>query len=482
MRAWLRRSLPDSLRGQVSLTLVTSVALLFAANVGIVCLIQIHFLGAIEKERATNIASFYMLLGGMEEQRRLEAVKHITGFSRSTDTSLSFDLMHEAPQWGEGRPRQAEQSAQAIAALKEVLAENKISPLPDIHARVFNHGDTIDDDSWGHFISAVTLGNPLLQVGVRLDETTWLNVTQPLYLSVVWLIWMQRVVLLVEFVVFAIIVLFLVRRLLKPFQQLTQAAEQVGKQPEVASPVPEIGCREMREAAQSFNRMQSRIQDNLDERNRMLAAMAHDIRTPLTRVQLRIEEVEPEELRDKLTEGVKEVRSIAEQSLELSSSLKTSEKSVPLDIVAFMQSRVDDFAEMGHSVTLHPVPEEYGPVIAVTAKPLSLKRCVDNILRNAVTYAGSADVCIACARSEAKDEVIMDICDNGPGIPEEYLERIFEPYLRVETSRNRESGGSGLGLSIARNMVLLNNGSLNLENRSEGGLRVRFVLPRLIRS
>ncbi|MDL2315584.1 HAMP domain-containing protein [Desulfovibrio sp. OttesenSCG-928-A18] len=478
MTAWLRRFLPDSLSGQFSLTLVTSVGLLFAANIAIVCLIQIHFLGTIEKERATNIASFYMLLSGMEQTQRLDAVEHIVGFSRSTESSLALHLMQEAPDWPEGRPRQAEQSAQAISTLREVLTANGISPLPEIHARVFNHGDAIHEDSWGHFISAVTLGNPLLQMGVQLDDTTWLNVTQPLYLSVVRLIWMQRVVLLIEFVVFAVIVLFLLRRLIHPFQQMTQAADRIGKQPEVASPLSENGCREIREAAQSFNRMQTRIQDNLAERNRMLAAMAHDIRTPLTRVQLRIEEVEPEELRDKLTQGIKEVRSIAEQSLELSGSLKDSEKSAPLDIVAFMQSCVDDFSDMGHSVSLRDLPENSGSALAVMAKPLSLKRCVDNILRNAVTYAGSAEVCI----TTSSGEVIVHICDNGPGIPEEYLERIFEPYLRVETSRNRESGGSGLGLSIARNMILLNNGSLSLTNRPEGGLQVKITLPLLERS
>lgn len=478
MKAWLRRFSPDSLSGRLSLTLMTSVALLFAANIGIVCLIQIHFLGVIEKERATNIASFYMLLNGMEQQQRHDAIKHITGFSRTTESALSLHLVQEAPDWGSGRRRQAEQSAQAVSAVKKVLTENNISPLPEIYARVFHHGDDVHEDSWGHFISAVTLGNPLLQMGIRLDKDIWLNVTQPLYLSVVWLIWMQRVVLLIEFVVFAVIVMFLLQRLLKPFRQLTQAAERTGKQPEVASPLPETGYREMREAAQSFNRMQARIQDNLVERNRMLAAMAHDIRTPLTRVQLRIEEVEPEELRDKLTEGIKEVRCIAEQSLELSSSLKDSEKSAPLDIVAFMQSCVDDFSEMGHSVSLRDVPESRGSALAVMAKPLSLKRCVDNILHNAVTYAGSAEVCITTTNGE----VIVHICDNGPGIPAEYLERIFEPYLRLETSRNRESGGSGLGLSIARNMILLNNGSLSLGNRPEGGLQVRMGLPLLERS
>ena len=477
MKRW-RRLLPDSLGGQLSLTLLASVLLLFLVNIGVVCLIQIKFLGLLEKERSTNIASFYMLLSGMEQQQRLDALEHIAGFSAATESSLSLHLMPEAPEWHTGSARQGEQSAQAVATLKEVLLESKVSPLPEMHARVFNHGDNIQIDSWSRLIGTqVPLGNPLLQMSVRLDKETWLSVTQPLYVSVVWLIWMQRLVFLVEFMLFAVIVLFLLKKFLKPFQQLTQAAERVGKQPEVASPLPEEGCKEIREAAQSFNRMQSRIQKNIEERNRMLAAMAHDLRTPLTRVQLRIEAVEPEELRNKLTQGIKEIRSIAEQSLELSSSLQISEKPVPLDIFAFMQSCVDDFAEMGHKVTLKDCQEIGGPALAVMASPLCLKRCVDNIVRNAVAYAGSAEVCL----SSADGAVIVDICDNGPGIPEQHLERIFEPYFRLETSRSRESGGTGLGLSIARNMILLNNGTLAFENRAEGGLRVRIALPRLKR-
>ncbi len=482
MMKGLRQIWPDSLSGQLSLALLSSVVGLFLVNIGVVCLIQIKFLGLLEKERATNIASFYMLLSGMEQQQRLEALEHIAGFSQLTESSLSLHLMHDVPEWHAGSQRQAEQSAQAVSTLKEVLHNNNVSPLPEIQARVFNHGDNTAVDTWARLPDVhVSLGNPLLQMGVRLDENTWLNVTQPLYQSVVWLIWMQRLVLLVEFIFFAIIVLFLLKKFLKPFQQLTQAAEHVGKQPEVASPLPEVGCREIREAAQSFNRMQIRIQKNIEERNRMLAAMAHDLRTPLTRVLLRIEEVEPEELRTKLTEGVQEIRSIAEQSLELSSSLQTSEKTVPLDLYAFMQSQVDDFTEMGHNVSMsEPIMSAgYGGTgVVVMARPLCLKRCIDNILRNAIAYAGNAEVSI----TEVDENVVIDICDSGSGIPAPYLEQIFEPYVRLESSRNRESGGSGLGLSIAKNMILMNNGTLTLANRREGGLRVRIVLPRRKRS
>jgi len=469
------RVMPDSLAKRISFTLLISIIALFLVNIGVVCVIQIRFLGLLEKERSDNVASFYVLLSDMNQVQRIEALDRIGDFKRSTESSLSLNLIHEAPTWTETRPRQMAQAEQAVSALRNILIENNVSPLPEIRARIFRHNDDYTIDAWARQISTpADRGNLILQMAVRLDSDTWLDVTQPLYVSVVWLIWMQRLVFLVEFTIFAVLVLFMLRRLLTPLQVLSQAADRIGKQPELASPLPESGCREIREAAQSFNRMQSRIQANLEERNRMLAAMAHDLRTPLTRVQLRIEEVEHEDLRDKLTEGIKEVKSIAEQSLELSGSLKTSEKSVPLDICAFMQSSVDDFLEMGHVVTMADMPED----LAVMARPMCLKRCVDNILHNAITYAGNAEVQV----NGTKDEVIIDICDNGPGIPEEFLDKIFEPYLRLESSRNRESGGTGLGLSIARNMVLLNNGNLTLENRPEGGLRARIALPRLIRS
>lgn len=474
LRALYNRLMPDSLAKRISFTLLVSIIVLFLVNIGVVCVIQVRFLALLEKERSDNVASFYVLLSDMSQLQRIEALDRIGDFKRSTESSLSLNLIHEAPGWTESRPRQMAQAEQAVSALRNILIENKVSPLPEIRARIFRHNDDYNVDAWARQINApADRGNLILQMAVRLDSDTWLDVTQPLYLSVVWLIWMQRLVFLVEFAIFAVLVLFMLRRLLTPLQVLSQAADRIGKQPELASPLPEAGCREIREAAQSFNRMRSRIQANLEERNRMLAAMAHDLRTPLTRVQLRVEEVEPEDLREKLTAGLKEVKSIAEQSLELSGSLKTSEKSVPLDVRAFLQSSVDDFAEMGHTVSMADMPEG----LAVLARPMTLKRCVDNLLRNAFAYAGDAEV----RASATASEVNIDICDSGPGIPEEYLEKIFEPYLRLESSRNRESGGTGLGLSIARNMALLNNGSLTLEKRPEGGLRARITLPRLIR-
>lgn len=471
----VRRWLPDSLGGQLTLAMLASIILLFIVNIYAVCLMQVKFLGKMEKERSDNIAAFYLLLSEMGQEMRRDVLSKMTDFRHATKRSLAFALMPGPPGWQGAQP----QAKQAVGILEKQLATNNIPAIPEIHARTLRRHDSLGSDPWSAVArdSAGPQNFPLLQMAIRLDDTNWLSITQPLYTNEPKLVWMQRLVFILEFAAFGILVLFLLHKLIRPFLQMSQAAERVGKNPEVALPLPEEGCKEIREAAQSFNRMQARIRENLAERDRMLAAMAHDLRTPLTRAQLRIEAVEPEELREKLLDNLGEVRSIAEQSLELSRSLKISEKLVPVDIVAFMQSRVDDHAEMGFPVSFRERGEDITPA-AVLTRPLCLQRCVDNLLRNAVMYGGKAEVDISLSGSE----VTIDICDNGPGIPEQYLERIFEPYFRLEGSRNRESGGTGLGLSIARNMILRNSGTLTLENRAEGGLRARIVLPRLKRA
>ena len=188
----------------------------------------------------------------------------------------------------------------------------------------------------------------------------------------------------------------------------------------------------------------------------MLEAMGHDLRTPLARVQLRLDSIEPPELREKFAANIEEIRSIVEQGLELARSLRTSEKAVPMDAAAFAASVADDMAANGGAVTFAEAADCGEPPL-VAARPTCLRRAVEK-------RCGS---------------VIIRVEDRGPGIPPELLEKVFEPYFRVEGSRSRGTGGTGLGLTIARNMVLLNNGSLTLENREGGGLRAVITLPAL---
>ena len=479
MTALLRRLWPDTFGGQLIVALLLSIIALFAVNFYAVYLMQAKFLGVIEKERSDNITAFFTLLSGMTPGQRDDTFTRLADLQRAANSSLLFRLMPDAPTLRPTPP----QAAQAVAVLQKNLSNNGLAVLPEIRAWVSTSRTPAIGDGWDSTAADTARYSPLLHMAVSLDcgnwggswDGNWLSITQPLYTNAQKMILLQRLNFLLQFAAFALLVSLLLRKLVRPFQEFTQAVHQVGIQPEAAAPLPEKGCRELRRAAQSFNRMQSRIRVNHSERDRMLAAMAHDLRTPLTRAQLRIEAVEPEALRTKLLANIGEIRSIAEQSLELARSLNMSERPVPLDIVTFVQSCVDDFAETGNPVSMPGLASASLPSIAVRARPLCLKRCIENLLHNAVSYGKNAEVTITFS----ENEVFIDICDNGPGVPEALIKQIFEPYFRLESSRNRESGGTGLGLSIARNMAILNNGTLSLDNRPQGGLLARIALPRL---
>ena len=287
------------------------------------------------------------------------------------------------------------------------------------------------------------------------------------------LVWTQRAFLIVLALVTLVIVIVLVRRMTRPIDGLSRAVEEFGRHPEVCAPLPEEGVREIRSAAHSFNRMRGLIQGNIAERNRMIAAMTHDLRTPLTKMQLRLERVEPADLREKLQDAVLTMRSIIEQGLQFARSLATQEEMTRMDLRSFVQSLADDYADVGKKVEfVDETPQSKDPLV-VSARTLCLKRCLENLISNACTYAGEATLVLKISQGAA----LVCVCDRGPGIPQECLEHIFEPYYRVEGSRNRSFGGTGLGLAIARNMAILNAAELRVQNLAQGGLMAELKIP-----
>ncbi len=315
----------------------------------------------------------------------------------------------------------------------------------------------------------------VLEVAIELPEGDWLVMTSPYSVDDRFVVWMQRLVVLLDGLVILVFTYLFLKRATKPMVELVDAVEAFGMHPETAEPIAERGVREIRSAAAAFNRMRERILGNFAERDRMIGAMAHDLRTPLTKLQLRLDRVEPASLREKLVSTVSGMTAIISQGLAFARSLNTNEAFVRLDLRSFLESIGADYADVGSSVALEfdeKLPA--GPVI-VNARPLSLHRAVDNLIANAHRYGGGA----ALLRLSMDDKnCTIEVADSGPGIPEAALEKVLEPYYRLENSRNRHSGGTGLGLSIARNMALLNNGRLTLANRPEGGLSARIAMPR----
>ena len=461
--AGLRRLWPDSTFGQLMLALLACIVLLQATNFMVVCAVQGLYVNQAEKTRAENLAAYWFLFNVMTPEQRDTALRYMADARRPEQLREMIEFLPEAPNWG---PPESRQAAALARLVHESLMPGK-KKAPIVLARI--------PDSAKPRYSLFPAHLPILETAISLADGTWLKVTQPLNVDDRFVVWLQRFFVLLESVAILALTLFLLSRVIRPLSRLSRAADSFGKQPEMSEPLPEKGSKEIREAAQSFNRMRERICGNLAERGRMLAAMAHDLRTPLTRAQLRLDKVEPEALREKFGENLEEIQSILNQGLELAGSLTTTEEFAPLNLEAFLQSIVDDSAGEGNKTTLAQLPPEIRTPVIVPARPLCLTRCLNNLISNALKYGGNAEIAI----TENGDNVIINVLDNGPGIPEEKMEQVLEPYFRLENSRNRSSGGTGLGLSIARNMALLNGGSLELGNRPEGGLQARILLKRM---
>ena len=270
-------------------------------------------------------------------------------------------------------------------------------------------------------------------------------------------------------IMLGIVLYAMTRTITRPLAALATAADAVGRGTAI-QPLKERGARELKRATRAFNAMQERLNRYLDSRTRVLAAMSHDLRTPITRLRLRVESIEDEALRTRCVEDLDEMTRMVRGALSVFRGLNDEEPSVAVDIDALLAELQRRYAEVNATVAIE------GRVAAPFAgKPLALKRCLGNLVDNALQYGERATIAV----TDSADELTIRVLDDGPGIPEAELERVFEPFYRLESSRNRGTGGTGLGLSIARDVAQAHGGSLTLANRSDGGLEARLVLPRL---
>lgn len=259
------------------------------------------------------------------------------------------------------------------------------------------------------------------------------------------------------------------RWLTKPIDRLASAARELGQNID-RPPLPEDGTTECREASRVFNQMQARIRQQLEERDRFVAAVSHDLRTPLTRLRLRAESLADAEDRRQFGRDIVEMDEMITATLDHLRGVADPEPLVWLDVKALVDSLADDQQACGHWV---PVHGRAGPL---RVQASALRRCLGNLVGNAIRYGGQAEVFLW----DTGDEVGIEVRDHGPGLPEAELERVMAPFYRVEGSRNRHHGGVGLGLSIARDIALRHQGSLTLRNAAGGGLLAVVVLPRLV--
>lgn len=252
----------------------------------------------------------------------------------------------------------------------------------------------------------------------------------------------------------------------QPLRRLARAADSFGRDIPGTPPVEESGPTEVREAAQAFNRMQKSIREFLEERERTLAAISHDLRTPLTRMRLRVEQLD-EAQRAPLQKDIGELQQLMDTTIDLAHS--NTEAEAQVDVASLLESLVEDRQDMGLDIRLEKQLEDMDVLLSIAplkARPQSLKRCLANLMDNGLRYGKHVVVGV----KDAPDMLTVTIADSGPGIPEADLEKVFEPFFRIEPSRSRSTGGTGLGLSIARSMARLHGGDVKLSNREEGGL------------
>ncbi len=311
------------------------------------------------------------------------------------------------------------------------------------------------------------LVDAVVRVSVQVSETAWFN---------------ARVGLVVEgsndrtrgiltqviiTLIVAIVALWGLRRATRPLTLFVGAAERLGVDVN-AEPMDEAGPSEVRRAARAFNTMQSRIKRFIQDRTQMLAAISHDLRTPITRMKLRAEFVEDDEQRDKMLNDLNEMEAMIAATLSFARDDAANEAAVTVDVGRLLALISDDLRQAGHEAR-YEGPDQ----LLITARQMALKRALTNLTDNAVKYGKRARV--SAHRGPSELEILVD--DDGPGIPETEKERVFSPFYRLETSRSRETGGTGLGLTITRNAIRSMGGDVELINRPGGGLRARVTLP-----
>ncbi|MEP7156707.1 MAG: ATP-binding protein [Betaproteobacteria bacterium] len=323
-------------------------------------------------------------------------------------------------------------------------------------------------DARRRFLHSDLAPNSLIQI--RLTDGSWLRFhwsaptrvfSIPPALAFNWL------VLLIAAVAVSVVAAQLA---IRPLRRLSNAADNLSRDLK-AKPLEEDGPREVAEAARAFNRMHVRLATYLNSRTQMLLAMSHDMKTPLTRLRLRSELLDENEISERIKADLAEMESLVMSTLDYMRGSENREAPVQVDIRALVSAICND-----HPVWTDKVVIEAGPPVVLAARPVLLRRAISNLVDNAIRYGDRAELSFS---KSAAGECVISIVDDGPGIAEEHLQDVFKPFYRVEESRNRATGGTGLGLAIAREIIEAHGGHIELRNRagSQSGLEAKVILP-----
>lgn len=453
-----RRYLPDTLMGRTALVLVAAILMALSAALLMFADQRSRALNALGGHNAAErVASMVNLLEATTPEGRRATLHSMDtpGFRAGWSVNPVVTDDTETEEIGSA----VAQKLQKDLGDREVRVSTRPPPEPPMDRdRAGKHGR---DHSMAQGFGFSR--GPALRISVRLVDGSWLNVLAPLEGGEP--LWRPRFLgpLLAALLAVTLAALWAVRHASRPFATFAAAAERLGVDVG-APPLAETGPREIRLAAHAFNVMQGRIRRFVEDRTQMLAAISHDLRTPITRMKLRAEFIEDEVERSKVLADLDEMERMIAATLAFARDDSAREERRQVDVAALVQGLSED---LGAS---YDGPDS----LVLPARSMALKRAVANLIDNAVKYGGTARASL----TETDGQVVITIDDDGPGIPEGEFERVFAPFVRLEASRNRETGGSGLGLSVARASARAHGGGITLTNRPKGGLRVRLSLPR----
>jgi len=458
-RGFARRLLPSSLIGQIALVMAVALLVAQAINFGVLFA---------ERQRASHtqieappMSRFVTLL------QRLAATPAAGRATLLDERSRRgrFEIGAES-----AIPAEAS-DPRIVARLREQAEENGVA-LRDTRGAVRDEvelprrfRDRLSPEEMAHAQERMRHLQTLI-LSAQLADGSWVNARMITQRPDPWLaVRAAGSTLLIYFLLLAAMIWIAVR-LARPLRDLTAAAERFEGRGEIPQVEPR-GPADVRRAIHAFNAMSARVSAMFDEKDRMLGAIGHDLRTPLASLRIRAESVEPEAERARMIATIEEMTAMLDDTLALARSGRAAENLRPVDISALTDTVVEEFRALGHDVTF-----EEGARQTAAVQPNLLRRAVRNLVDNAVKYAGSAEVAV---RATPRG-IAVEVADRGPGIAEAELGAVQEPFVRLETSRNRETGGSGLGLALARAAAQAHGGRLELENRPGGGLLARILL------
>ncbi len=351
---------------------------------------------------------------------------------------------------------------QAVAALADPYIKTTLDRTPDAESKFKN----VSYWTINHALHNQKLGN--FSISILLAPNQWLNIQASVYSHV---LLKQMLFILIEIIIFGSIFVsaWSIYRFTKPLSKFKHAADRLGVDLET-QPLDIYGPKIVRETAAALNQMQTRIQDLIRDRTQMLAAISHDLRTPITRLKLRAQMINDPKMTDALMHDLSEMEQMINETLSFAKQDASEERLQQMDLLSLLNTLCNDAQDLGHAVTIQSNEQR----IPMLGHPLSIKRALSNIINNATRYAKN----ISIKTTIKHRSIFITITDDGPGIPNHELEQVLTPFYRAEHSRNRETGGTGLGLAVTQDIIKAHGGSITLSNQTPHGLCVAIRLPK----